>query len=88
MSDELPNAEFSIESSKLAEEKLSSQFDFEEVIRIENPSFLRMRRAIADIKVKVCEYEEEDETTLLFVYYAGHGFIDSGFTNAVLGKAE
>lgn len=89
----MPQAEYAKQTISLADHKLTSQCNYEHVTKVENPSFIKLKRAIADIKLKIVELEDEadedsNDSFVLFVYYAGHGFIDNGQTNIVLGSAE
>ena len=55
------------------EEKLK-QLGFDEIIKVHDPSFSQLRKAMSTMNARINEDEAEDINGLLFVYYCGHGF--------------
>lgn len=69
------------------EDKLK-EIGFSDIIKVHDPSFSQLRKALATMNSRISEDEAEDINGLLFVYYCGHGFSDGKTMHCVQGNNE
>ena len=83
----IPNVPVAYHMGSYVEDRLR-ELGFKDVVKISDPSFAQLRKALATINARINEDEAEDVNGLLFVYYCGHGFYDGKTFHSVQGNSE
>lgn len=65
-----------------------SQMGFEDIRELHNPSYLEMHKTISGLGSEMMENDEEEHKTLLFIYYSGHGMMDTRLHAVVNDKKK
>jgi len=59
---------------------------FEDIRELHDPNYLEMHKTISGLGSEMMENDEDDEKTLLFIYYSGHGMMDTRLHSVVNDK--